>query len=123
MANALSPCPFVSLEPELRIASLLPRVQHWHGQNQNTIPVGRIGQRAVHRLRQGDFTVIWADRPLRDEDFRLILARAAVCTTDGHPGATDDHGNVLGFQLRHRRGQDKTIIGLMDLQWHGLWLL
>jgi hypothetical protein len=52
-----------------------------------------------------------------------MLARAAVCTTDGHPVAADDHGNVLGFQPRHRRRQDKTIIGLMDLQWHGLWLL
>jgi hypothetical protein len=46
MANALSPCTFVSLEPELCIAPLLPRVQYWYLQNQNTITVGRIGQRA-----------------------------------------------------------------------------
>jgi hypothetical protein len=52
-----------------------------------------------------------------------MLTRAAVFTPDGHPVAADDHGNVLGFQPWHGRGQDQAIIGLMDLQWHGLWLL
>jgi hypothetical protein len=71
-------------------------------------------------LRQHNITVIGSDRPLGDQDFWLILARATVFTPDSHPVGVDDHGNILGFQPWHWRGQDKTIIGLMDLQWHSL---
>src|SRR5918911_2450095 len=120
MANALTFGACDSLEPELRLAPLLPRFQCWHGQHENAITVGRIGQHTVNGLWQSDFTIVGSDRPLRDQDFWLLLARAAIFTTYGDPVATDDHGNILRLQPGHRRGKDKAIIGLMELYWHGL---
>jgi hypothetical protein len=123
MANALAPWPFDSLKPDLCIATLLSRFQCWHGQNQNAIAIGGVGQHAVYRLRQDDITVVWPNRPLRDQDFRLILARTAVFAANGHPVAADGYRNVLRLQPRHRRGQDKAISGLMELHWNALRLL
>src|SRR4029453_14788764 len=121
MANALTFGACHRLEAELCVAPLLPRFQGWHGQHEHAIPVGRIGQYAVHRLWQSDVTVVGAHRPLRDQGLWLLLARAAIGTAYGEPVAADGHGNILRLQPRERRSKDKAISGLMEL--HGDSLL
>ena len=97
-----------------------PRCQGWHGEHEHAIPVGRIREYAVHRLWQAQFTVIGADRPLRDQTLGLPLARATIVPVDGDPIAVDGYGNILRLQPGHRRGKDKAFGGLMELHGYDL---
>src|SRR5262252_5051723 len=120
MTHALAFGACESFEPERAIARWLPWLQCWHRQYEHPIAVGRIGQYTVNSVWQGNITVVGSDRPLRDQDLWLLLARAAIFTAHGDPVAADNDGNILRLQPRHRRGKDEAIVSLMELYWNGL---
>jgi len=123
MANALAPYALESLESKLCLVRLLPWSQLRHGQDEDPIAVGSIGQYTVDGLREDNLTVVWSNGPFREEDLWLIASRAAVDAVHGDPVAMDKHRNVLGFEPRHRRGEDHTILRLIYLHGNGLQLL
>ena len=52
----------------------LHRLHLGHDKDEDAVAVGRIGQGAIHRLREENLTIVGTDRPLRQHEITLMLA-------------------------------------------------